>query len=356
VRAQALCEQLNLDVSPEYFDVLYGLRRIYTHHGLFADAQNVSEHCLRIAQDLRDSSRLRASNYSLGITLYQRGDVQTALSYLEQGMIHKRQDFQTSIALGGRIPSCHMTSSWALWACGFADQAHQRSLETLALVDKVERPFAKAWTLALLAQLAHYRRELGLMYEWADMAWQLATERNFPQVLGWATTYRGWAVAMQGRLEEGYVQVRQGMDAVLASGSVSSRPYYLALLAEIQWKMGKIDAALQSIEEALKMVANTGERWYEAELRRLKGELLLQQSLDNHPEAETCFHQALNVARHQQAKSLELRAATSLAKLWHSQGRYQDAYDLLAPVYGWFTEGFDTVDLQDAKALLDALS
>jgi predicted ATPase len=110
------------------------------------------------------------------------------------------------------------------------------------------------------------------------------------------------------------------------------------------------------LTEALSLVDKNDERWYEAELHRLKGELLLQRSSDNHTEAETCFQKALDIARRQQAKSFELRAATSLARLWQQQGKRQDAYDLLAPVYGWFTEALDTADLQDAKALLDELA
>jgi predicted ATPase len=120
--------------------------------------------------------------------------------------------------------------------------------------------------------------------------------------------------------------------------------------------MGQAEAGLTLLREALGLMAQTEERWDEAELYRLKGELLLQQSVENHVEAEACFHQALSIAQSQSAKSWELRAATSLATLWHRQGKCQDAYDLLAPVYAWFTEGFDTADLQDAKALLEALA
>ena len=120
--------------------------------------------------------------------------------------------------------------------------------------------------------------------------------------------------------------------------------------------MEQPEAGLTVLAEALTLVDTTGERWYEPELYRLKGELLLQQSSDNQAEAETCFHQALDIARNQQAKSFELRAATSLARLWQQQGKRQEAHDLLAPVYNWFTEGFDTADLKDAKALLDELA
>jgi predicted ATPase len=132
--------------------------------------------------------------------------------------------------------------------------------------------------------------------------------------------------------------------------------YSLALLAEAHGTMGQPEAGLTVLTEALALVDTTGERWYAPELHRLKGELLLQQSSDNQAEAETCFQQAISTARSQQAKSLELRAATSLARLWQQQGKRQEAHDLLAPVYNWFTEGFDTADLQDAKALLDELA
>src|SRR5207248_9246202 len=134
-----------------------------------------------------------------------------------------------------------------------------------------------------------------------------------------------------------------------------ARPYYLAFLAEAQGITGEPKAGLAGLTEALTLVDTTGERWYESEIYRLKGELLLQQSSDNQAEAEACFHKALAIARNQQAKSFELRTATSLARLWQQQRKRQEAHDLLAPVYAWFTEGFDTADLQDAKALLDIL-
>jgi len=154
--------------------------------------------------------------------------------------------------------------------------------------------------------------------------------------------------------QEGIGQIHQGLTAWRATGAEIARPYHLALLAEAYGAMGQPAAALVVLVEALTLVDNTGERLYESELYRLKGELLLQQSSDNHLEAETCFHHAIAIAQKQSAKSWELRAATSLARLWQQQGKRQEAHDLLAPVYNWFTEGFDTADLKDAKALLDA--
>ncbi|HSX77531.1 MAG TPA: hypothetical protein VLQ80_03005, partial [Candidatus Saccharimonadia bacterium] len=131
------------------------------------------------------------------------------------------------------------------------------------------------------------------------------------------------------------------------------RPRYLAHLAEAYGEVGQTEEGLTVLAEALAVVDKTGERYWEVEIHRLKGELLLALSAEKHAEAETCFHQALAIARHQQAKSLELRAATSLSRLWQRQGKRAEAYELLAPIYGWFTEGFDTPDLREAKALLD---
>src|SRR5205823_5922441 len=157
-------------------------------------------------------------------------------------------------------------------------------------------------------------------------------------------------------VQEGIMQITQGLMTYRAMGAEVLRPYFLALLAEAHGTMGQPEIGLTVLTEALTLMDTTGERWYESELYRLKGELLLQQNSANQAEAETCFQQAITVARNQQAKSFELRAATSLARLWQLQGKRQEAHDLLAPVYGWFTEGFDTLDLKDAKALLEELT
>ena len=165
----------------------------------------------------------------------------------------------------------------------------------------------------------------------------------------------GWARAMQGHEEEGIAHIRQGLGAFQATAA-NAQPYYLALLAEAYGTSGESTAGLGVLAEALVAVDQTGARVWEAELHRLKGELLLQHVTGGSDEAEACFQQALDMARCQQAKSRELRAAMSLSRLWQQQGKLQEAHDLLAEVYGWFTEGFDTADLQEAKALLKELA
>ena len=167
--------------------------------------------------------------------------------------------------------------------------------------------------------------------------------------------FRNWVLA-EYRPEDGRVeQIRAGVAAYRATGAELYRPYFLGLLAEAYGNRGRADTGLETLTEALALVETTGERLYEAELYRLKGHLLLVRSLDHRTEAEVCFHHALAIARRQQARLLELRATISLSRLWQQQGKGDQARHMLGEVYGWFTEGFDTADLMEAKALLDAL-
>jgi predicted ATPase len=205
----------------------------------------------------------------------------------------------------------------------------------------------------LLYQL---RREEHHVQARAEAIITVSREEGFPYFLAIGTIFRGWALARQGQVEEGTAQLRQGLATHRTTGAKMAQSYLLAFLGEAYGVDGQPEAGLQVLDEALAAVRDTGERMYEAELYRLKGELLLMRSADHTVAAEACLHQALTIACRQQAKSLELRAATSLARLWQQQGKQAEAGALLAPIYGWFTEGFDTADLQDAKALLAALA
>jgi predicted ATPase len=194
---------------------------------------------------------------------------------------------------------------------------------------------------------------LPLAIERAETSRRLATEHGFVQQMANETFRQGLLLAQQGQLQEGIAQMQQGWAAYRATRANVRQPMYLAPLAEAYGQAGQVDEGLQVLAEALVYVEQAGERWWEAELHRLKGELLLLQSSDNYTIAESCFSQALNLARQQQAKSWELRAVTSLARLWKQQGKQAAARQVLAEVYGWFTEGFDTADLQEARVLLD---
>jgi predicted ATPase len=230
-----------------------------------------------------------------------------------------------------------------------------RSHEAVTLAQQIARPFSLSFALTCAAICHQLRREGRATQERAEAALSLAKAQGFLYLMAVVSAIYGWVLVQQGQAQEGIEQLHQGLTAYRATGAETTRPYYLALLAEAYGMMGQPEAGLTILTAALTHVDTTGERWYEPELHRLKGELLLQQASDNQTEVESCFHHALESARTQQAKSFELRTATSLARLWHQKGKRQEAHDLLAPVYNWFTEGFDTADLKDAKALLQEL-
>jgi predicted ATPase len=247
-------------------------------------------------------------------------------------------------------------TTWALWYLGYPDQALHRLQETLALAQELSHPHSVAFALNFAATLHQCRGEEQVVRERAAAVIALATEQEFPHWLARGTFLAGWAQVAGGQYAAGITQMRQGLAAWRATGAEIEVSYFLALLAEAYGQGGQAEEGMRVTAEALAIVHTAREQYYEAELYRLKGELLLARSPEQHAEADTCFRQALAIACRQQAKSLELRAAMSLARLWQRRGQCVEARELLAPIYGWFTEGFDTVDLREAKALLDELT
>ena len=203
----------------------------------------------------------------------------------------------------------------------------------------------------MAALLHQYRREGQLAQARAEAALAYSTEQGFELLSGFSAIFRGWALAEQGQVELGAAQLRQGLDAFRATGAELGQLHFLALLAELYGRAGQIEAGLSLLEEAISAAQDKGERFYEAELYRLKGELLWQAGQQSAAGAN--FAQALEVARSQSTRSLELRAALNLSRLWSAQGQPAKARELLAGCYNWFSEGFDTADLGDAKALLE---
>jgi predicted ATPase len=267
--------------------------------------------------------------------------------------------------------SCRAFDAAAAWFLGFADQALKRSAAVFSLTQEISHPFTLVLALIWEAIVHQLRWEVQAAQEKAEAAVMLSSKEGFAFFLALGTLLRGWALAEQGRDREGIAQIRQGLTALRTTRQEVLRPYALALLAQVQGKAELIVEGLSTLAEALTMVDKNGERLYEAELYRLKGELTLQlfqvsgskfqainpQFLTPNPraEAEACFQKAIDVARRQRAKSLELRAVMSLSRLWQQQGKKDEAQQMLAETYGWFTEGFDTRDLQEAKALLKEL-
>jgi predicted ATPase len=253
--------------------------------------------------------------------------------------------------------SCLSWLAWALWFLGYPDQALKRSQEALALAQELDHPFTLAFAQCIAGVLFHQLRREGQAAQEQSVALRrLSIEKGFVLFQAEGTIHRGWVQTEEGRVKEGIAQMRQGLAAFQATGAGLQRSRLLAWLAKGYGKAGQAEQGLSVLAEALALVEKIGERYYEAELYRLKGELLLMQGDEAESEAEASFHKAIEVARRQQAKSWELRATVSLCRLWQKQGRGDEAQQILAEIYTWFTEGFDTPDLQEAKALLEELS
>jgi predicted ATPase len=240
-----------------------------------------------------------------------------------------------------------------LWVLGYPEQALARLHEALALAHELPHPFSLARARCWAAYVYQFRWDVPAVHEQAEAAVALSIEQGFPFWAAAGTILRGWALAMQSQGEEGLSQVRQGIAAYRATEAPLLVAYYCTLLAEVSAHLGHPEDGLQALAEAHTLVEQQEERWWEAEVCRLRGVLLLRQPGASQAEAEAWLQRALDVARHQEAKSLELRAAMSLSRLWQLQGKQAEAHALPAPIYGWFTEGFDTADLREAKALLD---
>jgi predicted ATPase/class 3 adenylate cyclase len=356
-RARALCERVGEPL--QLFRVLWGLWRVYYQRGEYQTQRSLGEQLLRLAQRLYDPDLLLEAHHALWATLFFGGELAAAWPHLEQGLrLYEPQRHRAHATLySGHDPGvcCHMMAAPSLWLLGYPDQAVASSQAALALAQQLAHPYSLAIALLLAAMLHHLRREAPLTQARAEAAMAIATDQGFPQQLAAAKPLRGWALAASGHGEEGRAQIHQGLAAYQATGATRDRPYHLALLAEVSTQGRQITEGLEALAEALGTLTQSETRWCEAELHRLRGELLLQHAVAQPEEAEACFQQALDVARRQEAKSLELWAAMSLSRLWQQQGKCQEARDLLAPIYHWFTEGFDTADLQEAKVLLGTL-
>jgi predicted ATPase len=355
-RARALCQQLG--DAPQLFSTLLGLRRYYQHRGELRMAHELGEALLRLAERLDDVGLVVRAHHMHAETVMLLGEFGRARAHAAQGLAlydplqHRTHMFRFGNDSG---VGCRVFGAQSLWALGYPDQARQWSAEALAWAEALAHPFNMVFVLTGAARLHRFLREPDQVRARADTAIVLAREHGFAQFLVQASIQRGGALAEQGQVAEGLAQIRQGLTAWQATGSYT-RPHKLALLASVYGQVGQPEEGLRALTEALTLVEAIGERFIEAELHRLTGALLLARSAETPAEAETCFQQAIAIAQQQQAKSWELRAAMTLARLWQQQGKRAEAHALLAPVYHWFTEGFDTADLQEAKALLEALS
>ena len=359
-RAREICEQIG--ETPQLFPALWGLYQVYMTQAEYQGAHELAEELFTLAQRRQDHTLLLVAHYALGMSLYYLGEFARAQEHLEQGLVLYDPPQHRSLAfLYGQDfgVSCLFWTAFALWHMGYPGQALRKSSEALILAQDSTHPFSLAIALASTVIVRQLRHEEHATQEQATALIALCTEQGIPFFLAWGIIWRGWALAAQGQKKEGIAQIRQGLAASQATGAENWQTQFLALLAETYGRVGQAEEGFPVLNEALAQADRTGERYYEAELYRLKGTLTLQSKAQGPKskvqEAEACFLKAVDIARKQQAKSLELRATMSLARLWQQQGKQQEAHALLSEIYNWFTEGFDTKDLQETRALLDAL-
>ena len=357
-RARELCQQVG--ETPQLFPALRGLCWFYMNRGALPMARELEEQLVyRLEQHAAVPMLRLAAHAVLGSTLFHLGEYANAWTHLEQCTALAEPTTQWALALRhGDAPGvgglAHVAPT--LWCLGYPAQAMRWSQEALAQAQAFDHPYSLAVTRFWTAYLHYRRREAAAVQAQTEALLTLATAQGFALYVGYGTWLRGWALVMQGQGEAALAQMRQGLAAVLATGQMLAQPRGLVLLAEAVGHTGQVTEGLRLLAEALASLKASEQGDLLAEAYRLQGEFLLQQALPDVPQAEVCFQQALTVARRQQAKSWELRAALSLSQLWQRQDKHAAARALLTPLYGWFTEGFDTADLQEAKALLEELS
>jgi len=356
-RARELCRQVG--ETPLFLRVLLGLEAFYFIRAQLDTARELGEQCLALAQSSQDPPRQQQAFLALASTLFHLGELSAARTHLEEGMVlhDPPQAHPRALpAVADPRVACRAYATWTLWQLGYPDQALQYSREAMSLAQELSHPHSLAFALHFACGLHQYRREAHVVQDMAKSAMELAAKQEFSYWVATATIWHGWALAAQGQHTAGIAQIRQGLDAYRSTGAALGWPLFLALLAEAYQYGRQIDAGLAALADALETAQQTGERWYEAELYRLQGELLLARAAGPLPEAETRFHQAADVAGRQHMKMWELRTAMSWARLWQRQGKRVEARQLLAESYSWFAEGWDTADLQEARALLAELS
>jgi adenylate cyclase len=314
-----------------------------------------------LAQTQQDPALLREAHMALGLALYQEVALTSALHHLEQGLTFC--DPTTRHALHGVLHPeivCLLMSGIVLWYLGYPDRARTRIHEGLDVAQQLAHPHYQVWGLHMGAVFYQLYRDVRAVGELAEATVTQATEQEIQLGLTAGRLLRQWALAQENVRQAEIDVMRQAITAYRRHGNTSGFVrYYLVLIAELQGRCGQIEDGLAGLAEAEALVAQSGEYLYLAELFRVKGELL-QMAMDSGRQTietpEAYFLRALEITRQQQAKSLELRAAISLSRLWHRQGKCQAAYQLLAETYSWFTEGFDTKDLREAKAWLDEMA
>jgi predicted ATPase/class 3 adenylate cyclase len=355
-RARELCQQVG--ETPQFFRILYGLWVNYASRAEHATALELGKQCLQLAESAQDDALLLEAHHALGVGFCAAGEFSQGLEHLERVIsLYNPRRHGSHAHTYGHDPAavCLIHAGWALWFLGYPQQALQKADEGLALARKLTHPSTSATATAFAAWLYQFCRNGPVVEQLATTAITISAEHDFAFYGPIGTLLRGWALTERGQLDQGIGQMRLGLEAFRATDAVLMIPYFSTLLAQACAKAGQVEEGL----DVLAAVDSSRERFWEAELHRVKGELILAQrgseSLQppHEQEAEASFHRALALARKLGSKALELRAATSLARLWYRQGKTAEARQVLLPIYNWFTEGLSLPDLKDAKDLIE---
>jgi DNA-binding winged helix-turn-helix (wHTH) protein/predicted ATPase len=359
-RAQALAEEVG-DV-PRLFPALWGLWLYRWGRGELVRARALGEHLLEVAVRTGDRTMVLQAHHTLWPTLLALGEPRAALDHSLEGTAQCEAGAHRPLgSLYGNHDPCACALYFGAWAAsllGLADRALEMSRQAIALARQRAHPFSEALSLFFAAAVHQCRGEPAAVRERAEAAVELAQAHGFGLVLAWATTLLGWAMSREGQADDGIAAIRRGMTATQQTGSEQFRSYFLGLLADACLSTGRFADGLAGVTEALAAAESTGERFYAAELHRLQGELakLIAGPGSAPPSAEESLLKAVEVAREQGAKALELRAAISVGRLWRACGREAEARRMVAEIRGAFTGQLDTVDLREAEAFLDATS
>jgi class 3 adenylate cyclase/predicted ATPase len=359
IHARAYELARNVGDTSAMFPALSGLAYGKILRGEMCAARTFAQEFLELAEPHQDALVLAAGHWMLAYVAWWQGDVVEVHTHSRKGLAFYNPDqHRAGVAAYNQNPGvvCGYLNALADWVLGYPTQASEAMKRTVAHARELEHPYSVGITLLFSAQLAQLRREPELAKAKAEEALAVSIENGAHALALWCLLPRGWALVQQGDVGAGIVDIRESMDRRRAFRMGAVWPWYLALVADAYGASGEFQEGFHALDEAMQWVQRNDERLYLAEVHRIRGELLLRQATPDPAEAEGCFEQALAVARDQQAKSWELRAATSMARLWRETGRRDGARALLEPVYDWFTEGFDTADLKDAKALLEQLS
>jgi predicted ATPase len=360
LRARELC--LQTGETSQLPRILTGLSILHYVRAENQLARELASEAFDLAQQAGDPMVVALCDWHLGFVLFGLGDFTAARTHLERviAFYNPEQHHRSFVFLRGSDVgmSALAYDACCLWCLGYPDQALKRSREALALAREFNHAFSLADVLCYGGCVVQeMRRDAPALKECAEELTQLLNDERFPSWLGTEASYHGEALAMLGRIEEGTTLMRQGLARKHSTGARCASSGTLCALAEVQARAGQPEAGLTIMHQALALVEETDERYYEAELHRVRGELLrARRAQGDEAEAEASFHKAIEVARRQQAKSWELRATLSLCRLLRQRGRVDEARQRLAETYGWFTEGFDTADLREARDLLEELS